>query len=175
MFKVEDLENREVCYIPGDHLIVMTLTELQMKALIIKLHALEDPPPPERRITRSTAASVSAVWGMKMRRRDKKREKIMKKQESCSKRNNAEAWRQQHEWLLLRLRNYSIIFNLTFSASEEVCHIIEQLWLCAAIPMRQRLFAAFLMRQCLFVTIPMRQHLFATIRMQQHLFAAILR
>ena len=64
-----------------------------MRALIIKLRALDDPVQPERPITRSAVVSLIAVKGKsngKMRRRDKRKVKSMRKQEDCGKNEVAE-------------------------------------------------------------------------------------
>ena len=80
VFKVENLEDGGISYISGDHLIVTSLTETQMRDLIIKLRSLDQPVQPERPLMRSAAVST-IIATVKLRRTMRKREK---------RRNNSE-------------------------------------------------------------------------------------
>ena len=76
VFKVQNIEDDRISYIPGDHLIVTSLSEKQMKDLIIKLRKLDEPSNPTGPITRSTITSeiqISLKPKSKSSRRNKRK------------------------------------------------------------------------------------------------------
>ena len=86
VFKVENIEDGGISYISGDHLIVTSLSEAQMKELIVKLRRLDEPTQPTGPVTRSATASeikatvklASKVWRRDKRKANSERRKVIK-------------------------------------------------------------------------------------------------